>query len=110
MTWENIKPVDQQGRVALEGTVEWQYQREAAENAVRHLRGVTSVHNSITVKPKVQAGDIKHSIEDAFRRIAQVDADHITVDARGSDVCTEANGASRTIPSEGPTSFFGWQT
>ncbi len=86
VTWENIKPVVQQGRVALEGTVEWQYQREAAENAVRHLRGVTSVHNSITVKPKVQAGNIKHSIEDAFRRIAQVDADHITVDARGSDV------------------------
>jgi len=86
VTWENIKPVVQQGRVALEGTVEWQYQREAAEHAVRHLSGVTSVQNSIAVRPKVQAENIKHGIEDAFRRIAQVDADHITVDARGSDV------------------------
>jgi osmotically-inducible protein OsmY len=86
VTWEKVKPIVQQGRVALEGTVEWQYQREAAEHAVRHLNGVISVLNSITVAPKVQARDIKHSIEDAFRRIAHVDADHITVDTRGSDV------------------------
>jgi len=85
-TWENIKPIVQQGRVTLEGKVEWQYQRETAEHAVRRLNGVTSVINSITVAPKVQAKDIKRSIEDAFRRIAHVDAEHITVDARGSDV------------------------
>ena len=86
VTWEKIRPVVQQGRVTLEGAVEWQYQREAAEHAVRHLNGVISLLNLITVTPKVQAKDIKHSIEDAFRRIAHVDADHITVDTRGSDV------------------------
>jgi len=86
VTWEKIRPVVQQGRVTLEGAVEWQYQREAAERAVRHLSGVITVLNSITITPKVHAKDIKHSIEDAFRRIAHVDADHITVDTRGSDV------------------------
>ena len=86
VTWENVKPIVQQGRITLEGKVEWQYQRTAAEHAVRHLSGVTSVINSITVAPKVQPKDIKRSIENAFRRIANVDADHITVDARGADV------------------------
>ncbi len=87
VTWDNIKPVVQQGRVTLEGTVEWHYQRESAERAVRHLNGVTSVLNSIKLKTKlVRPEDIKHSIEDAFRRIAQVDAERITVDANGADV------------------------
>ena len=39
-TWENIKPVVQRGWIALEGTLEWQYQREQAESAVRYLSGV----------------------------------------------------------------------
>ena len=86
LAWESIKPVVRQGQVTLEGTVEWHYQREGAENAVRRLNGVVSVFNSIVVKPRVEAKDIKHNIENAFRRIAQIDADHIKVDTRGSDV------------------------
>jgi len=85
-SWENIKLAIQHGRVTLEGAMEWQHQREAAEDAVRRLSGVISVLNSITVVPKSQPTDIKHNIETAFRRIAQVDADHITVEARGSEV------------------------
>jgi osmotically-inducible protein OsmY len=36
---DSIKAQVSQGWVTLEGTVEWHYQREAAERAVRHLRG-----------------------------------------------------------------------
>ena len=85
-TWENIKPVVQRGWIALEGTLEWQYQREQAERAVRFLSGVIGVVNGIRLAPKVAAQDVKRKIEDAFRRIAQIDAAHITVDAQGSDV------------------------
>lgn len=85
-TWEKIKPVVQHARVSLEGTVEWHYQRERAESAIRHLNGVISVRNSIRIQPSVAPDNIKHRIEDAFRRIAQVDADRISVDADGSDV------------------------
>jgi osmotically-inducible protein OsmY len=86
LSCENLKAVVQKGTVKLEGTVEWHYQRERAESAVRRLNGVVSVFNSIRVEPKIAPQDIKHSIEDAFRRIAQVDAGRITVDAHGSDV------------------------
>lgn len=82
----DIKPVVEQGRISLEGNVEWQYQREAAESTVRHLKGVTSVLNCIRLQPRVAAENIKNRIENAFRRIAQVDADRISVDAHGSDV------------------------
>jgi osmotically-inducible protein OsmY len=87
VTWENIKPLVHKGRITLEGTVEWQYQRLAAESAMRRLNGVMGVLNAITLRPKVvQPEVIKHNIDDAFRRIAHIDADHITVDTRGSDV------------------------
>ena len=84
--WEDIKPIVKQGHVALEGTVEWHNQRERAEAAVRRLRGVLSVRNSISLKPRVAPAEIKHRIEDAFRRNAILDAQKITVDSRGSEV------------------------
>lgn len=85
-TWENVKPAVQRGWITLEGTLEWQYQREQAESAVRYLSGVVGVVNSIRLEPKVAPQDVKRKIEEAFRRIAQIDAAHITVDTQGSDV------------------------
>ena len=38
------------GWVILEGEVEWWYQKNAAEVAVRHLSGVRGVSNSISIK------------------------------------------------------------
>ena len=84
--WESIKPIVREGHVGLEGTVEWHDQRERAEAAVRRLRGVMSVRNSISLKPRVALGEIKHKIEDAFRRNAIIDAQRITVDALGGEV------------------------
>jgi osmotically-inducible protein OsmY len=84
--WEEIKPIVKDGHVALEGTVEWHNQRERAEAAVRHLRGVLSVRNSIKLKPRVASTEIKHRIEEAFRRSAVIDAQKVIVDARGSEV------------------------
>jgi len=83
---DKIRALVRDGRVSLEGTVEWQFQREKAEEAVRRLPGVVSIRNSIRIEPSLVADNIKHRIEDAFRRIAQVDADHIVVDTQGSEV------------------------
>jgi len=83
---DKIRAVVRDGRVALEGSVEWHFQREKAEKALRRLPGVISIRNSIRIEPSHVAENIKHRIEDAFRRIAQVDADHIVVDTQGSEV------------------------
>ena len=84
--WEEIKPIVKEGHVALEGEVEWHNQRERAEAAVRRLRGVLSVRNSIRLKPRVASAEIKRRIEEAFRRSAVIDAQKVIVDTRGSEV------------------------
>lgn len=87
MSWQDIKPLVHDGHVALEGSTQWHYQREKAEEAVRELRGVVSVRNSIRLQPiAVAATEIKRKIEDAFRRSADVDAQRVTVEAHGGEV------------------------
>ena len=44
---ESIVVTVSQGRITLDGEVEWQYQKDAAERCVKYLTGVVSVLNSI---------------------------------------------------------------
>jgi osmotically-inducible protein OsmY len=83
---DNIKVMVKNGWLTLEGEVEWQFQRESAEDAVRRIRGVKGVTNLIVLNTKVKPGDIKKRILEAFRRNAQLDADRIQVEAHGSEV------------------------
>ena len=69
------------GWITLEGDVEWAYQRSAAESAVRRVQGVKGVTNTVQIKPRVPANEIKRKIEEAFRRSAEIDANRITVEA-----------------------------
>jgi osmotically-inducible protein OsmY len=83
---EKIKVVVKNGWITLEGEVEWQYQRATAENAVRRVKGVKGVVNSIKLKPHTEPDEIKRKIQEAFRRNAEVDANRITVEADGGVV------------------------
>jgi osmotically-inducible protein OsmY len=83
---ENIKVIVKEGWVTLEGRVEWQYQRNTAETAVRRIKGVKGVSNLIQLKPRAQPSEIKRKIQDAFKRSAEVDANRITVEANGGEV------------------------
>jgi osmotically-inducible protein OsmY len=74
------------GWVTLEGTTEWQYQKEEAERAVRPLKGVKGVFNEITVTPKLSAIDVKIKIEDALKRNAEIDANRIKVETSDGKV------------------------
>jgi osmotically-inducible protein OsmY len=74
------------GWVTLKGQVEWNYQKQDAERAVRRLQGVKGVSNLITVKPKASADELKKKIESALVRSAQLDASTISVDVEGSKV------------------------
>jgi osmotically-inducible protein OsmY len=85
-SWENVKVIVEDGILTLEGTVEWQYQRKLAEEAVEGVRGVTGVVNKIEVSPHVAPVEIKRKIEEALRRSAELDASRITVETRGGEV------------------------
>lgn len=75
-----IKLTVRQGWITLEGMVDWQYQKIAAESSVRYLTGVKGVNNQIGIKPQATPGDIKARIEDAFKRSAEMDARRVGVD------------------------------
>jgi osmotically-inducible protein OsmY len=81
-----VRVVVDKGWVTLEGEVEWNYQREAAERAVRRVNGVKGILHSIQPKPGVAPVEIKRKIEEAFRRSAEIDASRITVEANGGEV------------------------
>jgi osmotically-inducible protein OsmY len=81
-----VKAQVSQGWVTLEGSVIWHYQREAAEQAVRQLRGSKGVINKIVLKPTARADMVQARIEAALRRIAELDAQRITVETRGRKV------------------------
>jgi osmotically-inducible protein OsmY len=83
---DRVKVTVSSGWVTLEGEVEWQYERTAAENAVRYITGVKGVTNLIKVKPRVDPGEIKSKIEEAFKRSAELDAKRITVEVEGGKV------------------------
>lgn len=86
ISYEKIRVIVKNGWATLEGDVEWNYQRETAERAVRRLPGIKGITNLIQVRPTAQALEIKRQIEEAFRRNAEIDADRITVEADGGTV------------------------
>ena len=83
---DRIKVKVSNGWVTLEGNVDWQFQKNAAEAAVRHLVGVKGISNLIEVKPRVAASEVKTRIEDALKRNAQLDASRIKVETDGDKV------------------------
>jgi osmotically-inducible protein OsmY len=74
------------GWVTLEGSVEWNYQREAAEKAVEQLVGVKGVTNRISVSPHIKSREVKGEIKAALHRYADLEARSIEVEASDSTV------------------------
>ena len=92
LEWDILVPKNairvkvQNGYVSLEGEVAWQFERRAAEENVRKLTGVTGVFNNITLKPEMEATDVRQSIEDALKRYAELQSRRIHIDVRENGV------------------------
>jgi len=69
VTWNVSIPRDkvqvkvQDGWITLTGKVEWQYQKNAAAEAVRGLAGVVGVANQIEITPRASVPDVKKRID-----------------------------------------------
>lgn len=83
---DRIKVKVDKGWVTLTGEANWDFQRRAAERAVRNLTGVTGLTNLITVMPGVKPQNVKQMIEETFKREAVLDANNIQVEVNGSEV------------------------
>jgi osmotically-inducible protein OsmY len=103
-TWDKVRVVVINGWLTLEGEVEWNYQRERAEDAVRRVRGIKCIINWIQVKPPVAPAEIRRKIEEALRRAAETDASHVTVEANGGEVILRGTVRSWAERQEGERS------
>jgi osmotically-inducible protein OsmY len=83
---ETVQAVVHNGHLTLTGTVGWLYQKENAERAVRHIRGLRAVLNHITVTPRDSVRDVRNRIVKALHRNADLDARHIAVTVSGDTV------------------------
>ncbi|MEP6748845.1 MAG: BON domain-containing protein [Bacteroidota bacterium] len=83
---DKVKVRVEHGWVNLEGVLEYNYQREAAKNAVIRLIGVTGVSNDITIKSDVDDTVEKTAIERALGRNWSIKGEDITVKVKGHNV------------------------
>ena len=84
---DRVKVTVAKGWVTLDGSVDWYYQKRAAEDAVFLLAGVRGVANNINVTAKhVEVQDVKGKIEAALKRNAEVDSKKIVVQASDGKV------------------------
>lgn len=92
LAWNVLVPKDivqvevKNGWVTLNGEVEWNYQRQAAEASVAGISGVRGVNNTVRIRARPQVPDVKKRIEDALKRDAEIEAKRIQVDVHDGQV------------------------
>ena len=77
---ENIKVKVENGFLTLEGEVEWEFLKSAAEKAVENLVGVRGICNLIKINSKIDPIEIKKKITTAFHRNATIDTENIKIE------------------------------
>jgi osmotically-inducible protein OsmY len=113
LKWDVAVPEDQiqvtvrDGWIILEGTVDRQCQREAADRAIRHMAGARGVTNNIEVKPRAgTAEDAKAGIEAALRRSAILDPTSISVEV--ADGAVSLRGEVDTFAERAEAERLAW--
>lgn len=87
-----VKASVEEGWVELTGTVEWNYQKTAAEKCVRNLTGVKGITNNISIRAKkIEPQVVKQKIEEALKREVEREARKISVAVSGNKVILSGN-------------------
>lgn len=94
------------GWITLSGSVDWQYQRQAAEDRLRYLVGVTGLSNQIAIEPTVTLAAVKSEIEAALARQSHAAAPKISVKVDGS--CVTLTGTAPSWPALNAARASAW--
>lgn len=88
---KDLKVTVEKGWITLKGETDWDFERNAAKNAVKTLMGVRGVSNNITLKAKVLPSDVKTHIEEALKRSAEAEGRKIEVSVNRDQVTLTGN-------------------
>lgn len=83
---DRIKVRVENGWVTLEGNLPWNYQKDAAKDAVRHLAGVKVFTNDIRIQPESQDELEQEDVQRALRRSSSTNDQDIQVYVTGNIV------------------------
>jgi osmotically-inducible protein OsmY len=81
-----IRVTVKDGWVTLEGILHWNFQRKAAENAIRYLNGVRGVIDNIKIEAEIKNELRKDLIEKALKRSWILDTNNIKVRVDGKTI------------------------
>ena len=76
---EKIKVTVRDGVVTLGGTLDWHYEIENATIAARSVFGVRELNNQLKLKATASSHQVREKIEDALRRMVDLDARSMSV-------------------------------
>lgn len=83
---DTVKVKVEGGWVTLDGDLTWNYQREAARNAIQNLEGVKGIYNNIKIKSDNTDTIEKAAIEKALSRNWSINDNDIEVDVKANEV------------------------
>jgi osmotically-inducible protein OsmY len=112
LAWDVSVPRDaiavmvQNGRVTLTGQVDWRFQRDAAEQDVRRLYGVTGVSNLVAIRPTVDVSNLRDDIQHALHRSWYFDPNTIAVEAEAGKV--RLTGTARSPHEQQVAAMTAW--
>ena len=83
---DTVEATVDNGWVTLTGKVDWQFQRNAVEYAIRHLSGVKGVINRIELKARPKAADVRDQIRKELARTVNQDVNDIDIETSNGHV------------------------
>lgn len=81
-----IKVTVQEGWVTIEGILHWNFQRKAAENAIRYLQGVRGVIDKIKIEAEIKNELTQEIVIKALKRSWLIKDDNIRVNVDGKTI------------------------
>ncbi|MFZ1040861.1 MAG: BON domain-containing protein [Anaerolineales bacterium] len=83
---DKVKIKVEDGWITLDGELPWNYQREAAKNAINYLSGVKGVTNNIKIKPETHDEIEKEKVEWALTRNWSLNSKDVKVKVSGNKI------------------------
>jgi osmotically-inducible protein OsmY len=83
---QKIKVSVENGWVTLDGILHWNFQRKAADNAIRYLAGVRGVIDNMKIEAEIKDEMTKEIVEKALRLSWILDFDNIKVRVEGKTI------------------------